>query len=321
MEGLIIHIGGLLVIAGIYAIFTIGLNVHYGHTGLFNMGIAAFFALGAYTVAILASPPPDPDRYHRYAFGGDLARILGPESLGFDLWFPLVLIAAAVVCIAVAYLVGVVTIRLREDYLAIATLGLGESVRLLFNNEAWLADGSRGMNGIPRALESIIDPRWYDFIFLPIVLVVLLLVYFSAQRLVAAPWGRVLLAIRENEDTVEIVGKNAFRFKLQAFAFGAGIMGIGGGLYAFAKHSITPATFEPFFATFIIWAMLILGGSGNHRGAVLGAFAIWAVISTTNFLPGFLADPNLRFVAVGLIIVGALMLRPAGIIPETRTRT
>ena len=102
-----------------------------------------------------------------------------------------------------------------------------------------------------------------------------------------------------------------FQLKLQAFAYGAALMGIGGALYAFAKHSITPQAFEPFFATFIIWAMLILGGSGNHRGAILGAFVLWAVISSSQFLPGFLGDPNLRLAVIGLIIVVVLLVRPA----------
>ena len=258
MEGIILHIGSFLVIAGIYAIINVGLNVHYGHTGLFNIGIAAFFALGAYTAAILVMPPPDPDLYQRYAWGGNLAFTLGSEKIGFDLWFPLVLIAAAAVCAAVAYLVGSITIRLRGDYLAITTLGLGEAVRLVFTNEGWLADGTRGLNGIPRVLDGLeipffglVEPNWYHFVFLPLVLIVLVIVYFVSQRLAGSPWGRVILAIRENEDTVEMVGKNAFQFKLQAFAYGAALMGIGGALYAFAKHSITPVAFEPFFATFI----------------------------------------------------------------------
>ena len=334
IEGIILHIGSFLVIAGIYAIINVGLNVHYGHTGLFNIGIAAFFALGAYTAAILVMPPPDPDLYQRYVWGGNLAFTLGSERIGFDLWFPLVLIAAAAVCAGIAYLVGSITIRLRGDYLAITTLGLGEAVRLVFTNEGWLADGTRGLNGIPRVLDNlkfpswlafgsdgVVDPHWYDFVFLPLVLIVLVIVYFVSQRLSASPWGRVILAIRENEDTVEMVGKNVFQFKLQAFAYGAALMGIGGALYAFAKHSITPIAFEPFYGTFIIWAMLILGGSGNHRGAILGAFILWAVISSSQFLPGFLADPNLRLAVIGLMIVGVLLFRPAGIIPETRTRT
>ncbi len=321
IEGIILHIGSFLVIAGIYAIINIGLNVHYGHTGLFNIGIAAFFAIGAYTAAILVMPPPNPDLYQRYEWGGNLAFTLGPERVGFDLWFPLVLAAAAAACAAVAYLIGSITIRLRDDYLAITTLGLGEAVRLLFTNEGWLADGTRGLNGIPRVLDDLVDPHWYDLIFLPLVLIVLLIVYLVSQRLAGSPWGRVILAIRENEDTAEMVGKNVFQFKLQAFAYGAALMGIGGALYAFAKHSITPAAFEPFFATFIIWAMLILGGNGNHRGAILGAFVLWAIISSSQFLPGILGDSNIRLAIIGLLIVAVLLFRPAGIIPETRTRT
>ena len=99
---------------------------------------------------------------------------------------------------------------MRGDYLAITTLGLGEAVRLVFTNEGWLADGTRGLNGIPRVLDGLVDPHWYDFVFLPLVLIVLVIVYFVSQRLAASPWGRVILAIRENEDTAEMVGKTCF---------------------------------------------------------------------------------------------------------------
>lgn len=321
ITGTILYITNLAMIAGVFAVITVGLNVHYGHTGLFNVGVAAFFALGAYVAALIAIPPPDENLFHAYTWGGDLARILGAESIGVDVWFPIVLGAAAIACAVLAYLIGAITIRLREDYLAIATLGLGEAVRLIFTNEAWIADGTRGLPGIPRVLDDIVSPRYYDMIFLPVVLIVLLVVYLVAQRLAGAPWGRVLLAIRENEDTVEVVGKNVFRFKLQAFAFGAAVMGVGGALYAFARHSITPMTFEPFIATFVVWAMLIIGGSGNHRGAILGAAVLWTVIGTSQFLPGPLADPNMRLIVVGVMIVAVLLVRPAGILPETRTRT
>ena len=312
---------GFLVMAGIYAVFSLGLNVHWGHTGLFNIGIAAFFALGAYTAALLATPAPAAAQFEDFVFGADLANTLGPANVGFDLWFPVVLGAAAAVCGIVALIVGTLTLRLRDDYLAIATLGLAETVRLVFLNEKWLANGSRGLYRIPRVLGDLVTPDRYDMVYFAVVLVVLAVLYLAAQRAAASPWGRVLRSIRENEDTAAAAGKNVPWFKLQAFAFGAAIMGVGGALFTHGIRFIDPLTFDPLFATFIIWAMLMVGGSGNHRGAILGAFVVWGIWTGTQFLPGFLGDPNVRHFAIGLLIVAVLLLRPAGILPETRTRT
>ena len=321
MSGMIDYTFGFLVMAGIYAVFSLGLNVHWGHTGLFNIGIAAFFALGAYTAALLATPAPAAAQFEDFVFGADLANTLGPANVGFDLWFPVVLGAAAAVCGIVALIVGTLTLRLRDDYLAIATLGLAETVRLVFLNEKWIANGSRGLYRIPRVLGDLVTPDRYDMVYFVIVLVVLALLYLAAQRAAASPWGRVLRSIRENEDTAAAAGKNVPWFKLQAFAFGAAIMGVGGALFTHGIRFIDPPTFDPLFATFIIWAMLMVGGSGNHRGAILGAFVVWGIWTGTQFLPGFLGDPNVRYFAIGLLIVAVLLLRPAGILPETRTRT
>ena len=132
------------------------------------------------------------------------------------------------------------------------------------------------------------------------------------------PWGRVLRAIREDEITAAASGKDVFRFKLQSFILGAVIMGVGGGLFAYNIRFIDPPTFDPLLATFVIWAMLMVGGSGNNRGAILGAFVVWAIWSWSQFLPGFLADPNFRFLMIGVLIVLAILIRPAGILPERR---
>ena len=111
---------GFVVMAGIYSVFALGLNVHWGFTGLFNIGIAGFFAVGAYTSAILTTQPPDPALFEEFTFGGNLAEV-GFLDLGVDLWFGLGLAAAGAVCGAIALVIGYVTLRLRDDYLAIAT--------------------------------------------------------------------------------------------------------------------------------------------------------------------------------------------------------
>jgi branched-chain amino acid transport system permease protein len=109
-----------------------------------------------------------------------------------------------------------------------------------------------------------------------------------------------------------------FSFKLQSFVLGAIIMGIGGALYAHRVGSVAPNTFEPLLATFVIWAMLMVGGSGNNKGAILGAFVVWGIWTGTQELPGFLSDPYFRYVMIGLLIVAVMLLRPGGILGEER---
>ena len=144
VTGVLDYLVGFAIMAGIYAVFALGLNVHWGFTGLFNIGIAGFFALGAYTAALMTTQPPDPELFEDFKFGGNWSE-LGYLDWGIDLWFFLGLGAAAAVCGAIALAIGYVTLRLRDDYLAIATLGIAETVRLFFLNEKWAANGSKGL--------------------------------------------------------------------------------------------------------------------------------------------------------------------------------
>lgn len=314
----LLYLSGFAILATIYAVFALGLNVHWGATGLLNIGIAGFFALGAYSSGLLTTAPPDPAQFQDFKFGGDLPGLLGALNLGIDLWFFLALLAAALVCAVVALVVGAVTIRLREDYLAISTLGLAEVIRLVFLNEKWLSNGSRGLYPIPKFLGDWVSPENYDFLYAGVALLVLLLLFLLVERALRSPWGRVLRAIREDEMAAAASGKNVFRFKLQAFILGAAIMGIGGALYAHGTRFIDPFVFDPLLATFIIWVMLMLGGSGNNLGAILGAFVVWGIWSSTQSLPGFLNDPNVRYFLVGALMVLIILLRPNGILGEAR---
>ena len=319
IAGIVDYGVGFAIMASIYAIFALGLNVHWGFTGLFNIGVAGFFALGAYTSALLTTQPPDPMLFEDFAFGGDLARIAALDW-GVDLWFLIGLSAAGAVCGIVALGIGYVTLRLRDDYLAIATLGIAEFVRLFFLNEKWLANGSKGLYRIPGFLDDLVPPDVYDYLYLVVALVALAAVFLALERAVRSPWGRVLRAVREDEEAAEAVGKDAFAFKMQAFVLGAVVMGIGGALYAHHVRFLAPLTFDPLLATFVIWAMLMIGGAGNNRGAVLGAFVVWGIWTGTQFLPGALSDPNFRFFMIGALIIAAIMLRPGGILPERRGR-
>ncbi len=309
---------GWAVVAGIYAVFTLGLNVHWGFTGLFNIGIAGFFAIGAYTSALLTTAPPDPVLFEDFVFGGDLPSRLGVLNLGIDLWFVIALLAAAVACGITALAIGFLTIRLKEDYLAITTLGIAETIRLIFLNEGWLANGSRGLYNIPKYLGSLVHPANYNYLYLIVVLLVLGCLYIAVSRAINSPWGRVLKAIREDEMTAQASGKNVILFKLQAFIVGACIMGVGGALYAHNIRFVSPITFDPLMATFVIWAMLMVGGSGNNKGAILGSFIVWGIWAGSQFLPGFLSDPNLRLLMTGVLIVGVMLFKPGGLLGEER---
>ena len=315
--GILDYLVGFAIMAGIYGVFALGLNVHWGFTGLFNIGIAGFFALGAYTSALLTTPPPELALVEDFKFGGNWAGT-GFLDLGFDLWFFLAIAAAAMACGAIALVIGYVTLRLRDDYLAIATLGIAETVRLVFLNEKWVANGSKGLYRIPEFLSGLVQPENYDYLYLPVVLIFLAFVFLAVERVVNSPWGRVLRAIREDETAAAASGKDVFRFKLQAFILGAVIMGIGGALFAHHVRFLAPITFDPLLATFVIWAMLMVGGSGNNLGAVLGAFIVWGIWTGTQFLPGPLADPDFRFFMIGVLIVAVILLRPGGILGERR---
>lgn len=315
---LLIYLSGIAIFASVYAVLALGLNVHWGATGILNIGVAGFFSLGAYTSALLTTAPPDPLQFEDFKFGGDLPQLLGPLNLGIDLWFFVAMLGAAAVCGLVAILIGFITLRLREDYLAITTLGIAEVIRLILLNEKWLSNGSRGLYGIPQFLDGLLPSQQYDLLYAGVCLLVLLFLYLALNRALTSPWGRVLRAIREDELTATASGKDVSRFKLQAFILGAVIMGIGGALYAHGARFIDPFTFDPFLATFIVWAMLMVGGSGNNLGAILGAFLVWAWWSGTQTLPGYLSSPDLRYFLIGLLIIGVILLRPGGLLGETR---
>jgi len=191
--------------------------------------------------------------------------------------------------------------------------------------ETWLVNGTRGLTGIPRPLGGLVGSTDYKYLLLAICGGFLVLTYFLIERAIRSPWGRVLMALREDEMATEASGKNVFAFKMQSFVMGAAIMGAGGAIYAYASSSLTPEVFTHFFATFLFWAMLILGGSGNNRGAIVGAYVLWGFWTITlQFqsydLPDLLQTrmPYIRELVLGGLIVAVLLLRPAGLLPQRR---
>ena len=316
-----IQIGGLLsfltsfaIMAAIYAIFSMGLNVQWGYTGLLNFGIAGFFAIGAYASALITTPKPT----------GVLADYVD-QAIGLNQPFLVGVIGAAIFSGLLAVLIGLLTLRLSGSYLAISTIGIAETIRIFFNNEPWLANGPEGLVGLPKPLHNLVEPRYYNYIYLVIVLAFLALIYIALEKGIRSPWGRVLRAVREDKVMASADGKDVFLFELQALVVGAMIMGIAGALYAHFSSAIQPGLFTPTFGTFIIWTMLSLGGTGNNKGAILGAFVVWAIWSWSTFFIGRVVPasfqtraPFIRFILIGLLLVVILLVRPKGIIGEER---
>jgi branched-chain amino acid transport system permease protein len=293
----------ILTMGGIYALLTLGLNLHWGYTGLMNVGIAGFVTVGAYTGAILTAPA-------------------SPSHLGgFELPLAVGLLGAAAAAGAVAWLIGLTTLRLRSDYLAIATIGIGEILRMVARNEQWLTNGSQGMTNVPKAFDALRSP-WSEIAFLAVVLALVAVVYWLCERAYRSPWGRVQRAIRDNEYAAAAAGKHVERFRLESFVFGAMVMGLGGAMMAQLLRFVAPETAEPLMVTFLVWVMLVAGGSGNNRGAVVGAFGIWLLWSLTDYLTRFLPDTLearasfVRIFLIGLALQLILIYRPQGLIGE-----
>jgi branched-chain amino acid transport system permease protein len=312
--GIIDFVVSFAIMASIYAVFAMALNVHWGYTGLLNFGIAGFFAIGAYTSALFTARMPS----------GALATYV-KQAFGFNLPFLGGVLCGAILSALIAVLIGLLTLRLSEGYLAISTIGIAETIRIFFNNERWLANGAQGLIGIKRPLAGLVAPRYYNFVYLGIVVAFLLVIYFALERGIRSPWGRVLRAVREDEVMSRADGKNVFAFKLQSLALGAFIMGIGGALYAHYSAAIQPSVFEPLFGTFIIWTMLTVGGTGNNRGAILGSFIVWALWSWSNLVISRVVPasfqtraPYIRYVLIGVLLVVFTVTRPRGIIGEER---
>ena len=222
-------------------------------------------------------------------------------------------------------LLALPTLRLREDYLAITTLGVAELLRRIVIQEDGLVNGSRSMIGIPSPLSGYFSADTQRYVDLAIVVVLVAIVFIVVERSIRSPWGRVLRGLKEDEVAVAASGKNVFSFKMQGFVMGAVIMGMGGAIFAFNRGSIGPTTFDHFFATFLIWAMLIVGGSGNNWGAITGAYVVWGLWTTTLQLNGYDLPDILRSriffmrdFLVGALIVSVLLLRPQGLVPEER---
>jgi branched-chain amino acid transport system permease protein len=291
-----------------YGIICLGLNLQWGQTGLFNVGVAGFVAIGAYTSALLTSPPSA-----EHAGGFALPIVVG--------W-----IAAASVTGLVALAIGALTLRLRADYLAITTFGVAIAIQLVALNAQSITGGPFGVAFIPRPFASLQgDALAFNLANLAVVATVTLVVYVALERLVRGPWGRVLRSIREDEAAAAAIGKSANHFRLQAFALGSAVMGLAGAIQGHFIGFIAPDNYLSAL-TFQVWAMLIVGGAGNNLGALLGAVVVWGLWSASSAAISalFPAEQQARAASLELVIIGVLLafilvVMPRGLIGERMT--
>lgn len=302
-----------------YALAAIGLSVHFGFAGLLNMGIAGFMAVGAYGYAI--------------------------SILTFSLpWWAAALIGFAAAAVF-ALILGIPTLRLRGDYLAIVTIAAAEVLRLLFLTTAFdevtgSADGLSGYHASFRASNPIPpgtygfgpwvynETGWWVRIIGLITIAVAVLLVWSLMR---SPWGRVLKGIREDEDAVRALGKNVFSFKMQALVIGGVIAAAGGVIYALPS-AVSPGDYVTSL-TFFIWTALLLGGAATIFGPVLGAVLYWLVFTFLgNLLPAlvdagilpFISNiqaATLRYILVGIALMLLVIFRPQGILGNKKELT
>ncbi len=337
--GYLTYLVSFSTMAAINAVLSLGLNSQWGLTGHVNFGVAGFFAVGAFTSALFTTTMP----------AGPLAAY-SQQAFGLEMPFLVGVLAAGVVSAIVGFLVSIPVLRLRTDFLAIATLGIAEIVRLVFQNERWLGNGPQPLRGIPQPLECLFDdpacpwlpqsvadwlaplaPRDYVYFYFIVVAAVLAVVYLALERISRSPWGRAQRAVRDEEDSAAMSGKNVTLYRIESFVIGSFIMGVGGAIYAHYVVSIDYSHFNPLFATFIVWVMLMLGGSGNNKGAILGAFAIWGVWTGTAFLIDFATpalqaiSPDLpsrsaylRWMLVAILLAAIVLFRPEGLIKERK---
>ncbi|WP_394552935.1 branched-chain amino acid ABC transporter permease [Agromyces sp. MMS24-JH15] len=302
-----------------YALAALGLAVHFGYAGLLNMGIAGFMAIGAYGYAISVL------------------------TFGLPWWLgSLIGLAAAAVF---ALILGVPTLRLRGDYLAIVTIAAAEVVRLLFLTTAFdevtgSADGLSGYHGSFRAANPIPDGTygfgpwqynandWWVRIIGLVTLGIAVLVVWMVMR---SPWGRVLKGIREDEDAVRALGKNAFAYKMQALVLG-GVLAAAGGIVYALPSAVSPGVYVTSL-TFFIWTALLLGGAATVFGPLLGSLIFW-VLQTflSNLLPSLvqagllpfmtqIQASVLRFILVGLGLMVLVIFMPQGILGNKKELT
>ncbi len=283
-----------------YGVFALGLQLNVGTTGIVNFGQAGFMAVGSYAMGIAV------------------------VRWGVSFW--LALLVGIAVAIAAAILVGLPSLRLRYDYFAISTLAFSEIVRIVADSWDGVTGGNLGLFGYTddwTSLSARID-GWLlrlgvgERFLLPLLLVnlaILLVLTAVISLLVRSPWGRVLRAIREDEDAARALGKNTFAYKLQSLSIAAALAAVAGYMLALNISILSPQNFDPILTAYG-FVIVILGGRGSYLGVLVGSFAFLFLLEATRYLDLPLDDARvaaLRFMIVGLVLMALVVFRPQGL--------
>jgi branched-chain amino acid transport system permease protein len=278
-----------------YALMALGLNLVWGMTGMINLGLVGFFAFGAYVSALATKR-------------GGVPMVLG-------------VVGALVLTAAAGAVMALVTAQLRGDYLAIITLGFSEVVRITASNEIWLTNGTDGISGIPGPWRGHVTPEAFNLIYLALAAAAVAVVLAVLQRVRYSPYGRVLRAIRDDDQVTAVAGKHVLRFKVEAFAVSAGILGVAGALWGHYTSFIAPDVFVPLITIYVVLALTV-GGTGNNWGALVGAFLVVFFMEGTRFATGWLPSLKpvqiaaVRELSIGASLLVVLRFRPTGLLPE-----
>ncbi len=301
---------GVGLLAGVYGLLALGLQLNVGFTGIVNFGQVGFMAIGSYSAVIL--------------------------YVDVGLPFLVSLLLSLLITMGVGIAIGLPSLRLRADYFAITTIAFAEVVRISARNARGLTGGNQGTlnlelenersftepwdNVVTWVRDNLLDPiglSGTDFVDLPLLIftwLVLALLAFVLARLIRSPWGRVLRAIREDEDAARALGKNAFSYKLQSLAMSAGLAAVAGWFFLLAQGQVNQESFEP-LVTFLAYAVLVLGGLASFPGVLFGAAIFWFMLEGLRELDfGLAADQiaALRFIVAGLILILLMAFRPQG---------
>ncbi|HET8980072.1 MAG TPA: hypothetical protein VFN87_18110, partial [Solirubrobacteraceae bacterium] len=312
---MVYYITNILVYAGVDAIACLGLSYQFGIGGVTNFGFIIFQAAGAYTAGVLSLPSAS-------ANGGFQHYVLG-----WNLPFPLPWIGAAIVggLLAIPF-AAIVGRRLRGDFAAIGLLVTAVMFNLLVNNYVPLFNGAAGLSLVPSPLQSHFNPQGatYQWGYGIVALLLAFATYLFVQRLTRSPFGRTLRAMRDNDLVADSLGKNLRSLRTSSLVIGGAIAGLSGAVLVGFINLWDPQAWG-YAETVVLFAAVIIGGLGNHRGAILGAILVpVAFEEATRYIPAVNGNPNLvpalQWVVIGLLILVFLWFRPQGILPERRRK-